>query len=378
MRFTSLVLFIGLCAAMATMAQTTENPIAIGPYLQNVNYERAVICWATLESETTIKSEDGDEAKLPTYEVHELLMGDLRPDTTYEYDVLGDGSDHGKGTFTTFPKEIQPFRFVVLGDTRSNHEVHANAVRQVIAKKPLFAINTGDLVSDGLNIDHWRTFFEINSDLMRTIPYFPVLGNHENNSPYYYQFFSLPQNEQYYMFVVGDALFLVLDVEGYDYDTPQYMSQEDKVAWWSSQNLDYMEQQKAWVERLLTLHDSAGYIFVFFHEPLISVKGSRVTGANFRRAFWDGIFERHRVNVVFTGHDHHYHHAQVSESTHFITTAGGGAGLYDPDTPAPETKVIDKSHHFCTVEVGESEAKVTAIKLEGGIIEEVVLPRRHP
>jgi hypothetical protein len=78
---------------------------------------------------------------------------------------------------------------------------------------------------------------------------------------------------------------------------------------------------------------------------------------------------------VFAGHDHHYHRA-VIDGTHHITTAGGGAGLYDPDTPAPETVIVKKVNHFCRVDVGPREAKVTAIEINGDIIEQLVLPRR--
>ncbi|OHB77903.1 MAG: hypothetical protein A2W31_01925, partial [Planctomycetes bacterium RBG_16_64_10] len=291
-------------------------------------------------------------------------------------DVLDDGSASGRGSFRTFPDAIEPFRFVVVGDTRSQHDVHQAIVNRMMAEQPLFVVNTGDLVTDGLNIRDWQAFFRINRALLRDVPYFPVLGNHENDSPFYFDFFCLPQNERYYVFHVGDALFLFLDVEGYHYATPEYMDERAKDIWWTNQNLQYLTQQKAWVENLLTLHESAGYIFVFLHEPLISVKRSRVEDAKLRRAFWDGLLEKHRVSVIFAGHDHHYHRAVVDQ-THHITTAGGGAGLYDPDTPAPETVLAKKVHHFCRVEVGLTEVRIRAIEIGGALIEEVVVPRRH-
>jgi 3',5'-cyclic AMP phosphodiesterase CpdA len=385
-----IVLILGVCLALLSRVgvgqvsvvleeappQTAaiDSPVAIGPYVQNVGCERATVCWATVEGEATIAGPDG-AATLPRYKVHELVMSNLKPNTTYQYDVLGTGSDSGKGSFTTFPDRAEPFRFVVVGDTRSHHDKHKAIVDRMIAEEPLFVVNTGDLVSDGLNIEHWMEFFRINHTLMRSVPYFPVLGNHENDSSFYFDFFSLPQNERYYMFSVGPALFLFIDVEGYDYDTPVYMDDAAKQAWWTHQNLAYMKRQKAWVENMLTLHESAGYLFVFLHEPLISVKRTRVEGAKRQRAFWDGIFEKHRVSVVFAGHDHHYHRA-VIDGTHHITTAGGGAGLYDPDTPAPETVIVKKVNHFCRVDVGPQEAKVTAIEINGDIIEHLVLPRR--
>jgi len=362
-------------AAVPSAGAAAEGPIAIGPYVQNVGRDRATVCWATLESVSTIAGPDG-ERTVPSYQVHERLLARLMPNTKYRYDVLRDGSAAGKGTFTTFPVGLDPFRFVVIGDTRSGHKTHQTIVNRIIKDKPLLVVNTGDLVSNGLNIKNWEDFFRINRALMRSVPYYPTLGNHEKDSPLYFKFFSLPQNERYYTFSVGDALFLILDVEGTNYGTPQYMDAQARETWWAHQNIEYMRRQKAWAEKILTLHDAAGYMFVILHEPLISVKRTRVEEAKRRRAFWNGLFEKHRVSVVFSGHDHFYHRAVVGD-TQLITTAGGGAGLYNPDTPAPETAMIKKVHHYCRVDVGKQEATVTAIELNGQVIERVVLKRRH-
>ena len=173
-------------------------------------------------------------------------------------------------------------------------------------------LNTGDMVGNGLDIHHWETFFDVTKDLMRSIPYFPTLGNHEKDSKYYYDFFNLPGNERYYSFSVGDALFISLDFEGIQYQTPDYINKENREHFWNNHELPYFEKQKKWLDHILTLHQDAGYIFVFFHQPLISVKKSRVKDSKIRRKFWGDIFERHGVQVVLSGHDHHYHHAIVT------------------------------------------------------------------
>ena len=121
------------------------------------------------------------------------------------------------GKFLTFPDGLEPFQFAVLGDTRSRHDVHSKNEDRIIEKAPLFVLHTGDMVANGLNIQHWETFFDVTKDLMRAIPYFPTLGNHEKDSKYYYDFFHLPGNERYYSFNVGDALFICLDLEGIQY-----------------------------------------------------------------------------------------------------------------------------------------------------------------
>jgi hypothetical protein len=279
------------------------------------------------------------------------------------------------GSFTTFPEKIQPFRFVTLGDTRSRHDIHSKIVKMVKAKKPMFVVNTGDLVSDGDSIHDWEHFFNINRELMRNTAYFPVLGNHEHDSRFYFDFFDLPGNERYYSFSVGDALFLFLDTEGAHIEKPAYVSEENEELFWRNVSLEYMQMQKSWVEKQLQIYDEAGFVFVFFHQPLFSIKRTRVEDTKLRRKFWGDIFERHGVQIVLNGHDHHYHHAYHG-GTHYVTTAGGGAGLYEPDTPQPETLFFKKIEHFVTVDVGLQSAKLTAIDINGEIIEEIVVQRR--
>jgi len=353
----------------------TKSKIAIGPYVQNVTDEKATICWSTLVGQSIVINPDSSEQIINEYQHHEMMLGDLQPNSTYTYDVLGNGSSDGKGSFRTFPEKLVPFRFVVIGDTRSRHKIHAHHVKRIIKERPLFVVNTGDLISDGLKIQHWEKFFEINRELMRNTPYFAVLGNHEHDSKHYYDFFNLPGNERYYHFSVGDALFIVLDTSGEDYQTPKYIKDENKEYFWNNYSLLYFKEQKAWLEHMLTLHKDAGFIFVFFHEPLFSVKPSRVEDAKMRRAFWGNIFERHGVQVILNGHDHHYHHA-FSGGTHYITTAGGGASLYEATALQPETIKVVEIEHFMVIDVGKKEAKLTAIDINDNIIEEIKVEKR--
>lgn len=353
-------------------AAQSGNSIAFGPYVQNVTDSGAVICWSTL-SGTVVLEGEGVEQKKNVYDHHELPLTRLRPDTEYTYDVLGDGSQAGRGTFRTFPEEITPFRFVVYGDTRSNHDIHRRIVALATAENPRLIVNTGDLVSNGLEIGDWEIFFDVNRELMRGTPYYPVLGNHEKDSAYYFEFFNLPGHERYYEFAVGDVLFLMLDSEGAEYQKPEYV--KDSMRFWNNYERAYFEKQKAWVEHMLDMHRDAGYIFVFFHQPLLSVKASRVAGAKQRREFWGDLFERSGVQAVICGHDHHYHRYE-SGGTQYITSGGGGAGLYDGDALSPETKMFKKVNHYIRVDVGESEAHLTAIDLDGETIETVIVKRR--
>lgn len=348
----------------------------IGPYLQKMSDEEVTISWLTYEGETEIKKADKVEQDVSQYRHHQSIITGLEPKTTYTYDVLKDGTDRGKGSFTTFPKKAEPFRFVALGDTRSRHDVHQKIVNKIIKEDPLFVVNTGDLVADGNSMSDWEHFFDINDRLIRYTPYYTVLGNHEHNSDNYFNFFSLPGNESYYFYTVGDALFVVLDMEGEEIATPAYLKEKNEDEFWENISRDYFEKEKKWLENVLTLNKDAGYIFVFFHPTYYSIKSSRVAEAKLRREFWGDIFERHQVTAVLNGHDHYYHHAKHG-GVDYIVTAGGGAPLYDIDAPQPETVMYKKIEHYMRIDVGEKQVILKAIDINGNLIEEIKVKRRR-
>jgi hypothetical protein len=352
-----------------------DSPEIIGPYLQSMSEEEVTICWSTLEGTTQITTGDSIVQLFNQYRQHKSIVTRLQPNTTYSYDVLKDGTDMGRGTFTTFPVGRTAYHFAVLGDTRTRHDFHQRIVNRIIDEDPLFVVNTGDLVSRGNSMEDWEHFFRINDKLIRNVPYFPVLGNHEQDSENYYNFFSLPGNERYYFFSVGDALFIMLDMDGPDYSAPPYLKGESVDAFWNNISRKYFEEEKEWLENILTLNNDAGYIFVFFHPTFYSIKASRVEDAELRRDFWGDIFERHNVTAVLNGHDHYYHHAEHG-GTHYIVTAGGGAPLYDTDAIQPETVKYKKIEHFMRIDVGPENTTMKAIDINGDIIEAIIVERR--
>ncbi len=355
--------------------EQTDKKIAFGPYIQQMSTKDAAVCWSTLEGHMTVTDAAGKTDTIREYKQHAIYFDGLKPNTTYSYDVLNDGSDEGKGTLTTFPDKIMPFNFVAIGDTRSRNNVHKKIIELVTKKNPRFIVNSGDLVSNGRSMKDWESFFEINQNFMRNTPYYPVLGNHEKDSPYYYNFFDLPNNERYYYFTVGDALFIVLDSEGLRTTIPAYTTEGNEDAYWEGSGLDYLKEQKEWLEKVLKINHQAGFVFIFQHQTLYSVKKSRVEEAKRVRAFWGDIFSRYGVQVFLNGHDHHYHHA-YDKGVHFITSAGAGAPLYDIDAPQPETVSYKKIEHFINVEVNLNDAVLHVIDIDGNEFDTIKVKRR--
>jgi 3',5'-cyclic AMP phosphodiesterase CpdA len=359
-----------------TNEKTGKQKIAFGPYIQQMSTKDATICWSTLESEPTITDKDGNVQLVREYKQHKIHLGNLEPNTEYAYDVLNDGTDEGKGKLTTYPDEIMPFNFVAIGDTRNRHDVHSEILGKIMETNPRFIVNSGDLVRNGRAIEDWEAFFGVSKELMRNTPYYPVLGNHEKDSPYYYDLFDLPNNERYFYFTVGDALFIVLDSEGIQTTEPSFVTDENSDKFWHDAYDEYFVTQKKWLEKVLDLNNEAGFIFIFQHKPLYSIMKNRVEEAELARKFWGDIFERHNVQVFMNGHDHHYHHA-LKNNVHYITSAGGGAPLYNFDSPQPETVKSSKIEHFVNVEVNGNEAILHVIDINGNEIDNIKVKRRN-
>src|SRR5690606_33594619 len=112
------LLVSALFVVFQSSAQTGEK-IAFGPYIQQMSTKDAAICWSTLEGGVTLTNDKGNIDTIREYKQHTVYLANLQPDTNYDYDVLNDGSDEGKGTLTTFPEKKIPFNFVAMGDTRS-------------------------------------------------------------------------------------------------------------------------------------------------------------------------------------------------------------------------------------------------------------------
>ena len=81
------------------------------------------------------------------------------------------------------------------------------------------------------------------------------------------------------------------------------------------------------------------------------------------------MFEEYRVSAAFFGHDHNYQH-YLKDGVHYFITGGGGAPLYDVNTPPPGiTKKVESIENFVIVNVNGSNAHIEARKVDGGILD---------
>ncbi len=311
--FTALMVAGPLCLP-AALAQV--EVITRGPYLQNVTPTLISIIWETSQPTDSVvnyglTAEYGSVISNTTPTTrHVIILDELDTYTTYHY-LVGNSTDNlsTDGTLKTAASANQAsFSFAVYGDCRSRTAEHQSVVDSMVTVSPDFYLNTGDLVEDGSNSSQWDSFFEIETELMKTTTLFPSLGNHEYGHANYFDLFYLPGNERWYSFDYGNAHFTCLQIDvftDYSVGSEQYL--------WLEQDLAGSNQT---------------WKFVFFHiAPYSSGTHGNDVNVLAVRDVLPSLFEEHKVDMVFSGHDHDYERSLINDVT-YIVSGGGGAPLY--------------------------------------------------
>ena len=361
-----------LLAGQACLAQQAAEQTVIGPYVQQVTQNSARICWATASGALTLAAPNQPPRDLRSYAHHEILLDNLLPGTTYAYNLPG--FPDAKGTVTTLPAADEPFTFAIIGDTRSGHEQHQKLVNMMIAQKPVLVVNTGDIVRDGYHMEDWEMFFKINRELMRSTPYYPVLGNHERDAPAYYEFFSLPGHERYYSLDRGGVHMAFLDPIGprlRDVDTSREPARSEQARL----SEQFRQEQLAWLKADLAAHQDAAFRLVFMHVGPWTLKQSRLEGAAMVRQWLGSTLDDNHVQAVIYGHDHYYGRLE-NKGIMYVTCGGGGAGLYDPDAQLTEVDKVftrNKVYSYMVARVEKGAIKFTAFDVDGKEIDAFAL-----
>jgi hypothetical protein len=341
-----LIFAIGLLSSHPLSAQIT---LTKGPYLQSVTPNSIVVVWETdIPGDSAVEygptSAYGFEATdVATTTHHAVTIEGLNPYTTYHYRVKTNGSPlSDDSTFKTAADATQhTFSFAVYGDNRTDHTAHQSVVNRTLALAPDFILDTGDLVADGTVAEQWDTFFDIERELLRTTPFFPCLGNHERNSPLYFDLFHLPNNERYYSFDYGNAHIVALEVDGY-------------------QDYSVGSAQYNWLANDLA-STSQPWKFVFFHFPPYS---SGPHGDDpIAQSDLVPLFEQYGVQIVFNGHDHDYERSLVN-GVNYIVAGGGGAPLYSVGS-GPYTVYSESTLHVVSISVNEHMLTSVGVRPDG-------------
>ncbi len=336
------------------------------PYLIfNGHNTQMQVLWQ-LNSTDTCRIEWGSDTlyslgSVETYEYgtshqHNYIITNLIPDKKYYYRVSVE-QEHYTGTFHSAPDtSANSLSFFAYGDTRSNPGTHnqvANGMLSVCNADSEFQsiiISVGDLVADGNTESYWDSEFFNHSysgimNMLANIPYQSCMGNHEGTGTLFKKYFPYPfVNGRYWSFDYGPAHFVVVD---------QYTSYGPGSA------------QLTWIQNDLA-STTKPWKFIYLHEPGWSA-GGHSNNTNVQN-YIQPLCIQYNVPIVFGGHNHYYARAVVNNIEH-ITTGGGGAPLYNPDTTYPYIVKAAMLNHFCKVEIQNMILKFTALTPSGTIID---------
>ena len=301
--------------------------------------------------------------------------------TRYRYRMAMDGKPFAEGWFTTRKPRGRRTHFVAFGDNSYGTMSDRAIAYYAYQARPDFVMNTGDTVYyEGRDSEYGRFFFpvynateagpRIGAPLMRSVPVYTVLGNHDVESKSgglrgadfdrfvdalgYFTNLELPMNgpmpnspvplfgeskrmEEFmhamrgrypgmanYSFDYGDGHFLCLDSNVYvDPTDPALMR---------------------WIESDLASTDAA-WKFVVCHHPPFNI-GIEHGDEQQIRALCP-IFERLGVDLVMSGHEHNY---QRTRPIRFVPGDLAGAKAVGKGTRyVPGTFTVDRQFDGRTV-----------------------------
>ncbi|MGL4512275.1 MAG: metallophosphoesterase [Lacipirellulaceae bacterium] len=360
-------------------APPADSPLGfvVRPYLQYATTDSITIMCETTEAATmTVHYGAGNKDAKPAVGaagslIHEVRLAGLKPQTGYRYRVElasadGEKLDAPQSTFQTASLPETPFSFGVIGDMQGNPKVCHKLVDQLWQQRPNFLVIPGDLTDTGPNKSHWTEHFFVGMQpLASRVPFYPVLGNHEQNAKHYYDYMSLPDPEYYYSFKYGNAEFFMID---------------------SNQRVDPTSEQYLWLAKALAA-STATWKFVSYHHPSYSSdeddygdlwRGKKSTWGDTRMRPLGKLYDQHGVDIVWNGHIHSYERTwplkaeRVLErgGTTYVVTGGGGGGLETAGPIKPWFQsVVDHGHHYCLAAVNGRRLEFKAFDLEGRLFD---------
>ncbi|MDI6820025.1 MAG: metallophosphoesterase family protein [Candidatus Hodarchaeaceae archaeon] len=345
----------------------------------------------------------GDPDVTPvTYEglegyVHHVELTGLEPGTVY-YFIAGHSS-YGwseERAFRTAPASRTSFRFVAAGDSHSGADVRPypewpesrdNNTKLMAQQSPSFLLGLGDYAFYYNDQWEWDNWFRALDNYLVTpeglmVPIVPTVGNHEVVYPQpldydpeteatnYYAQFNLPGNERWYALSWGpDLRVVVLDSEVLNIRSETW---QEQLEWLDAE----LEASKDYLWRV-----------VIFHRRMV-IGGTLEP----RQEEWAFLFDRHRVDLVLSGHTHSYERSHPLDWTRapgevmqpgdgvIYIIAGGWGGPMTGRPPAWSTAAGPEARfHHLVIDVFENGTlRLRAIDSEGNALDEFTLHKDLP
>lgn len=402
-KFKTNLLFLIVLVVFLTSCSLTKSNLVITnqikvelvrePYLQNAFADSISILWHTNIGEVSyVKYGKTKELNEIAYAKPEkdsnafrnmVTLKELESGEKYFYAIYSNNQLLASGDDYYFTVESSnkksKFSFYAMGDI--GEPVQKGGFPQItsyqinnLKTKPNFGIGLGDIIyPDGESLFADDYLFKPMTPILKNIPFYPALGNHDWHSNPDLNFtkeWKLPNNEHYYSFNYGNAHFIALDTRN-----GELFDVENQVKWFENELIEAQGK-----------HD---WIFVYFHH-----NGKTCTYKKDEKAIISlyPLFSKYNVDIVLNGHAHTYerlhplnsegnvleeyrnnsdNYPEISNGFIQITTGAGGK-LQKGWMPNPETCdkqiVAAAAHtgHFTLITVEDKKLTLQVISSIGG------------
>ncbi len=324
-------------------ASALAQDVIVSPYLQMADSDEITVRWETTTG-TESRVAWGPTAALGSDTVgdawpsggattlHRVTLTGLTEGATVYYQASSDSWTSAPSSFVVPTADPASLRLVAMSDMQrdgANPGVFASIVQQGVI--PFIAAETGqslpesvqgvlipgDLVDTGWDYGSWADeFFTPSAPLFAQVPVYPVPGNHEADSEYFFDYFDLPTNgtagleEHWWWHDIGNVRVIGLDSNG------AYITQT----------------QLQWLDGVLSTtcaDQDVDFVVAQLHHPFKSELW--LPGEN----LWTGLVVERleefstscgKPSVHLFGHTHGYSRGQSRDDTHLwvnVASAGG-------------------------------------------------------
>lgn len=231
-------------------------------------------------------------------------------------------------------KPSEGFRFVVLGDSRSELIVWQSIVFSINKWEPLFMIDVGDLTPAGsssiLDTYHFATL-----ERYTGYPFLPTMGNHDCGGTQAFEYAFGGEGSRVYYFDYGTCRFVVLD----NSDCSEGMLWEEQL-----------ELAEKWLSKKKNYRK---FVFVHLPPPEVEKWAYHAMSLEMSSPFVK-LMSEHEVDHVFAGHIHAYSTASYEGVDYTVT---GGAGLHE------HYGELGSNHHYVVVDVLRDRIEMKLVRL---------------
>ena len=375
-----------LSFVVGILGDSQSQTLKIQPYLQDASPHSIHILWETdsmgeslvhwgLTDSLGMTATGMAENSSGTSVIHDVRLDSLDRFTKYYYRVQTGSTLSDIFTFKTppFASDEEHFRILAMSDMQRDG-AFPNKFEEIVEEGVLDYLEEelggelidnlalimipGDLVVNGNSYTQWEDqFFDPARNLLSHVPVYPVLGNHENNSTYYFKYFRMPANgtsgfEEHWWYK--------------DYGNTRIVGLDSNSPFTNQEQLD-------WLELLLEetcSQDSIDFVFAQLHHPhkseLWTPGESDYTGEviTLLEEFTEGCG---KPSLHFFGHTHGYSRGNSRDHRHLWINAATAGGAIDnwgefPNFDYDEFSVSQDEYGFVLVEVSDGEDPEMLIK----------------